>query len=91
MLGDKVRVLPHAIACPFDLDDEGVMQEPVEQCRGDHGVAEEFAPLGETAVGGEDHGTSFVAGVDELEEQVHAVAIDGGVADPSTISSAERA
>jgi hypothetical protein len=29
-----------------------------------------LAPLGEAAVGGEDHGALLVAGVDQLEEQI---------------------
>jgi hypothetical protein len=35
-------------------------------------IAEDLAPFGEAAVGGEDHGALLVAGVDGLEEQIAA-------------------
>ncbi len=50
-------------------------------CFAFYGVAEQLAPFGESAVGSEDHCAFFVAGVDELEEQVRAIAVDGEVAD----------
>ena len=34
------------------------------------GSPKNFAPIGKAAIGGEDHGALFVAGVDELEEQI---------------------
>ena len=54
---------------------------PVEQGGGDDGVAEQLAPFREAAIGGGDHGALLVAGVDELEEQIGAVGVDGDVAD----------
>lgn len=65
-------MLAHAVAGTFDLDHDGMVQQPVEQCGGDDGIAEDLTPFGEAAIGGEDHGALFVAGVDELEEQVGA-------------------
>ena len=56
----------------LDLDDDGVMEKPIEQCGGDDQIAEDVAPFGEAAIRGEDHGTFLVAGVDQLEEQVAA-------------------
>jgi hypothetical protein len=38
-------------------------------------------PLGEAAVGGQDHGPALVARIDQLEEQVAAVGDDRQVAD----------
>ena len=35
-------------------------------------IAEDLAPFGEAAVGGEDHGALLVAGIDGLEEQIAA-------------------
>ena len=35
-----VGMLAHAVAGALDLDDDGVMEQPVEQCGGDHGIAE---------------------------------------------------
>lgn|GEM_PF-3097179 len=34
------------VARAFDLNDDGVVQEPVEEGRGDDRVAEDFAPFG---------------------------------------------
>ena len=81
VLGDEVGVLAQAIARSLDLDDDGVVEQPVEQRGGDDGIAEDLAPFGEAAVGGEDHGALLVAGVDELEEQVAAAGNDRQVAD----------
>jgi hypothetical protein len=70
-----------AIAGALDADDDGVVEEAVEQRGGDDGVAEHLAPFGKAAVGGEDHGAALVAGVDQLKEQVPAAGDDGEVAD----------
>ena len=74
-------MLAQPIARALDLDDNGMVKQAVEQGRGDDGIAEELAPFGEAAVGGEDHGAFFVAGVDELEEQIAAAWHDRQVAD----------
>ena len=39
-----------------DLDDDGVMQQPVQECGGNHVIAEQLALLAKTPVGGEDDG-----------------------------------
>ena len=54
VLGDEVCVGARAIAGALDLDDDGVMQQPVQQRRGNDGVAEDLTPLGEAAVGGQE-------------------------------------
>ena len=74
-------MMAQAIAGAFDLDDDGVVEQAVEERGGDDGVAEDLAPFGEAAVGGQDHGAAFVAGIDELEEGVAATGDDGQVAD----------
>lgn len=61
-------MLTHAIAGPFDLDDDGMMEQPIQQRGGDDGIAEHLAPFGEAAIGREDHRALLVAGIDELEE-----------------------
>jgi hypothetical protein len=76
-LCQQVGVLAQPIAGTLDLHDDGMVQQSVEQCRGHHRIAEHLAPLGEAPVGGEDHGALFVAGVDELEEQIAAAWGDG--------------
>ena len=50
MLRDEVGVLAQPIARPLDLDDDGVMEEPIEQRRGDDWIAEDVAPFGEADV-----------------------------------------
>ena len=51
------------VACALDLHDDGMVEEAVEEGRGDDGVAEHLAPFGEAAVGGQDDGAALVAGV----------------------------
>ena len=72
VLGDEFGVLTQAVARALDLDDDGVVKQSVEQSRGDDGVSEDLAPFGEAAIGSQDHGALFVAGIDELEEQIAA-------------------
>ena len=74
-------MLAEPIARSLDLDDDGVMEKPIQQCGGDDRIAEDVAPFGEAAVGGEDHRPLLVAGVDQLEEQVAAAGNDRQVAD----------
>jgi hypothetical protein len=74
-------MLAHAIAGALDLNDDGMMEQPIEQRRGDNRITEDVAPFGKAAVGSEDHRALFVAGVDELEEQVAAASGDRQVAD----------
>ena len=69
------------VARAFDLDDDGVVHEQAEECRGDDRAAEDLAPFGEAAVRGQDHRAFIVADVDQLEEQVAATGHDRQVAD----------
>src|SRR3546814_15284094 len=57
------------------------MEQSIEERGGDDRIAEHLAPFGKAAVGGEDHGAAFIAGVDQLEEQVAAAGDDRQVAD----------
>jgi len=41
---------PHATAFAFDLDDDGMMEQSVEQGGGDNRIAEDLAQFGEAAV-----------------------------------------
>lgn len=81
MLGNQLGVLTQAVAGALDLDDYGVVQEPIEERGGDHRVAEDLAPLGKAPVGGEDHRAPRVSRVDQLEEQAAAIGDDRQVAD----------
>src|SRR3546814_16806163 len=57
------------------------MEQSIEERGGDDRIAEHLAPFGKAAVGGEDHGAAFIAGVDQLEEQVAVAWDDRQVAD----------
>ena len=62
-------------------EDFGVVDEAVDHRGGDDLVAEDLAPAAEGQVGGDHDRALFVAGGDELEEQVRRVVIEGDVAD----------
>ncbi len=81
VLGHEIGMLAQAVAGSFDLDDDSVVQESIEQSGGDHGIAEYLAPFGKAAIGREDHGAAFVSGIDELEEQIAAAGDDRQVPD----------
>ena len=61
-------------------DDLGVVDEPVDHRGGDGVVAEHLAPAAEGLVGGDDEAGPFVAGGDELEEQVGGFGFERDVA-----------
>jgi hypothetical protein len=58
-----------------------VVDEAVENGVDIGRVAEHLAPLGEAAVGGENHRALFVSDVDQLEEQIAAAGRHWQVAD----------
>ena len=84
MLGHEVGVLAQAVAGPLDLDDDSMVEQPIEQRGGNYRIAEDLTPFGKAAVGGEDHRALLVAGVDQLEEQVAAAVGDREVHPVST-------
>ena len=69
------------VGVALDVDDFGVVDEPIDHGGGDGVVAEDFAPAAEGLVRGHDDGGAFVAGGDELEEQVRGFGFEGQVAD----------
>jgi len=73
-------VLPEPVAVALDVDGLAVVPEPVEDGGGDHGISEEFLPVGKAFVGGDDGGATLVAVGDELEEQIRLPAVDGQIA-----------
>ena len=81
MLGHQRGMLAEPVAGAFDLNDDGMVEEAIEERRGDDGIAEDVAPFGKTSVGGEDHGALLVSGVEELEEEIAAPGHDGEIAD----------
>src|SRR5438093_12485496 len=58
-----------------------VMEDAIENGRGDDPVPENLPQAAEALVAGEDHGAALIAAADELKEEVGAGAIDGQVAD----------
>ena len=70
-----------AVAGAFEGEDVGVVDDAVDHCGGDGLVSEDGAPAGEWQVAGQDQGCVFVAGRDELEEQVRGVLLEREVAD----------
>ena len=58
-----------------------MVDESVDHGGGDYIVAEDFTPAAEDLVAGHDQAGPFVAGADELEEQVGGFGFEGDVAD----------
>ena len=65
-----VAFLPEPVALAPDVQDMAVMQQPVQDGRGDHRVAQEFAPLAEALVGREDDAAPLVPGRHQGEKAV---------------------
>src|SRR5579862_6065497 len=80
--GDAAEIpVPEPVGVAFEGDDVGVVDEPVDHRGGDDLVAEDLAPPAERLVAGNDEAGSFVAGGDELEEQVGGLSLERDVAD----------
>ena len=47
---DQIGVLSQSVACTLDVDDDGVVQQPIQERGCNDGMAEEFTPFGEAAV-----------------------------------------
>ena len=54
----------------LNRDDDGVMQQSIQQGAGHDRIAEDLGPFAKPAVAGHDQRTPFVARVNQLEEQV---------------------
>src|SRR5690242_14064813 len=67
---NQVGMLAQPVASTFNLNDHCVVQKSVQQRRRDDGISKNFAPLAEASIRGQDHRASFVASVDQLEEQI---------------------
>ena len=58
-----------APAGAIDINDDGMMNEPVHDSRGNHGIPEVVAQGLEIDIGGQPCGEFPVSGVDDLEEE----------------------
>jgi hypothetical protein len=80
--GDAAEVAVfESVGVSFEGGDFGVVDEAVDHGCCDDIVAEDFAPAAEGFVAGDDQAGAFVAGRDELEEQVRGFGFEGDVAD----------
>ena len=59
----------HSIGFTIELNDVGMMDQPIDQRDHTGGVREYLAPLGKRLVGCHDRRFGFVASVDDIEEQ----------------------
>lgn len=53
-LGHEAGVPARAVARPFDLEDDGLVQQAAEECGGEDWIAEHLNSLGRAAVRGQD-------------------------------------
>ena len=67
------------VAVPLDVDDPAVMEQPVQDRRGDDLISEELLPVDKALVRGDDGGCLLVSGRDELEEEVRLLGAHGKI------------
>lgn len=59
---------PEPVAVALDVDHHAVVEQPVQDFGGNNRITEEFLPVTEILVGGDDSRVSFIPVGDELEE-----------------------
>ena len=80
--GLTLELVFHPEALAFDDDGVGMMQQPIENCRGQGAVVvEDRGPLLEGAVRGNDQRPLFIAEADHLEEQIGTHLVDREIAE----------
>src|SRR5690606_17991275 len=78
----KAIELAEAVAAPVDVDQVDVVEQPVEDRRGEDLVTgEDLGPVAHGLVAGQDDRAFLVAGAHEAEEEVGLVAVEGPEAD----------
>ena len=60
----------------FDVDHLTVMKEPIEDGRGNNGIAKKFLPVDKAFVWRNDGGSFLIAIGDKLEEQIGFLAVN---------------
>ena len=80
VLGPLPRLL-EPIGLAFDREDLGLVSESVDE--GDHrgGAGEDFVPVTECLVGGDDGRDTLITTIDDLEKQVSGASVVGEITD----------
>ena len=68
------------VAVSLDVDDPAVVEQSIQNCRGDDLISEEFLPVDKALVRGNDGGALFLPGGDELEEEMRLLGRDRKIA-----------
>ncbi len=61
----RLPLLPQAIALAFNIDRDGMMEEPIENRRGDDGIPEDLAPGAEALITGAHNRALLIAPGDD--------------------------
>jgi hypothetical protein len=75
-----LAAVPVAMRVIAGRDDVTVMGEPVEQCGGHLGVAEDAGPFTEVQIGGDNHAGTLVELAQQVEQQCAAAGTEGQIA-----------
>lgn len=79
--GSGLDLIFHPIASPLDEHGFGMVEEAVEDCRGERAVIVEYLwPVFEGPVGSDDDRASFIALRNDLEEKIGPMFVDGQIA-----------
>ncbi len=77
-----IDLILHAVAFAFQYHGFGVVEEAIEYSGSDSGVVvEDFRPVFEDAIGGEENGAAFIAVADDLEQEVGAGFVERQIAE----------
>ena len=77
----RLPLFPQTITLAFDIDRDGMVEQSIENRRGDDGIPEDLAPGAEALIAGEQNRALLIAPGDELEEQIGALPINRDIAD----------
>jgi len=82
-LSDETRfdLFPETIRVALDVNRCRVMKDPVEDGRGDHRIPEDFVPLREASIRGQDQRPLLISAGDKLKKEMRAMTIDRDVTD----------
>ena len=78
--GRSAQLILEAVTVAADIDGDGLVQEAVEEGRGEDMVREDVAPLVERLVGGENDAAALITSRDKLEQEWGGALVEGKVA-----------